>query len=371
MAPGSICAVNAARASQSGVPRGGARAPDRLHPLELVVALAERCAEQGLDVGRRLLRKKPAVDGDLAERGDDVPLVRRVDHRRREREREERLGERGEHGMELRSARERVLQRRHLAEDGLEEAACLGDELAGRLVGTEGLDVPGSLDECVVRDPRHGRVAASSADPHRERGGPLLGRRAQVDRRAAEHETISAALVDRVVTANCVRVRLDEPAEAVAVVPADAAHLLVRHRDEEEVAARSETLALQRGERDRGGGDLALHVERTAPPHLPVHQFARPRIPVPLGGVREHRVRMGKERERGPAAAREACDDVRAVRLPRVQLDLDPVTREVVTEHLRRPDLVPGRVDGVGPEERLEQGRDLLTEGPAGLRDRH
>ena len=52
--------------------------------------------------------------------------------------------------------------------------------------------------------------------------------------------------------------------------------------------------------------DAALHVERAAPPHLPVDEVARPGVAIPLGRVREHRVGVGEERERGPIAAGEA-----------------------------------------------------------------
>ena len=80
-----------------------ARAADRLLELEVVCAVPERSADQRLDVVRRRLGEQPAVDRDLALRRDDVSLMRGVDHRRREREGEQRLDEVGSIGCSARA----------------------------------------------------------------------------------------------------------------------------------------------------------------------------------------------------------------------------------------------------------------------------
>ncbi len=55
------------------------------------------------------------------------------------------------------------------------------------------------------------------------------------------------------------------------------------------------------------------------------------------------------------------------MRLARVELALDAVLREVVAQKLRRLRLVPGRVDGVEPKERLQERGHLVPERhPAG-----
>ena len=103
-----------------------------------------------------------------------------------------------------------------LTERRLEKALRLRDQLQRRLVRAERLQVASRLHERVVGDARHRRMAAPPVNAHLERRGHLLGGRAQVDRRAAEHEPLAASFVDRVVAARRVGVRLDEPAEPVA-----------------------------------------------------------------------------------------------------------------------------------------------------------
>ena len=84
--PGSSAWTKLSIALQSGVSSGEARSADGLEPIELVRVLAKRCAERGLGLLLRLAGQEPAVADDLAERGDDVPLLRGVDHRGRDRE---------------------------------------------------------------------------------------------------------------------------------------------------------------------------------------------------------------------------------------------------------------------------------------------
>ena len=167
-------------------------------------------------------------------------------------------------------------------------------------------------------------MAASSVHTHRERRRHLLRRRAKVDRGGAEKEPVAAAFVDRVVAPGRVRMLLDEPAETVS-----RPHFLVRDDDEHEVACQRHPLTRDRCERDRARRDLVLHVERAATPDLAVDEVSRPRIALPLRRIGEHRVRVGEEPERRTVAASDARDEVGPVRLPREQLALDPVTREV------------------------------------------
>ena len=69
---------------------------------------------------------------------------------------------------------------------------------------------------------------------------------------------------------------------------------------------------------------------------------------------------MAEERERRAVPAPDARDEIGAMRLPREELAFDPVACEVVPQQLGRLRLVPGRVDRVEPEERLQQRRDLV-----------
>ena len=257
-------------------------------------------------------------------------------------------------------ALERLLDRRHVAEDGLEESARLRDERRLGLVVGERLDVARRLHERVVGDARHRAVPAPAADPEQERRGHLLSRGAAVERRLAEHEAVASALVDREVAARRVGVRLREPAEATSPRRPPRRPRTRKTRS----PAGEKPSRCERCEGDSGRGDLSLHVERASPPDLVVHEIARPRVSLPLRRVGEHRVRVREERERRPVAAAKTRDDVRPLRLARVELDLDPVPREVVAEHLGGADLVPRRVDRLSADQRLQQRRDLLARRP-------
>ena len=118
---------------------------------------------------------------------------------------------------------------------------------------------------------------------------------------------------------------LDEPAQAVP-----GTDFLVGDDEEHEISRGDEALAGERGERDRARRHLILHVERAAPPDLAVDEVARPGIALPLGGVREHGVGMGQEREGRTVAALDPGDEVRAVRLAGEELALHAVLGEVV-----------------------------------------
>src|SRR4029453_1547673 len=58
----------------------------------------------------------------------------------------------------------------------------------------------------------------------------------------------------------------------------------------------------------------------------------------------------------------DTSDEIGAVRLPRDEFALDPVSREVVAQELGSLCLVAGRVDRVEPEERLQERRDLVAQ---------
>ena len=163
-------------------------------------------------------------------------------------------------------------------------------------------------------------MAAPPVNAHLEGRRHLLGGRAQIDRRAAEHEPLAASLVDRVVTARRIRVSLDEPAEPV--VRTD---LLVCDDEKDEIAGGDESLPRKRRERNGTRRDLVLHVERTAPPDLTVDEIARPRVAIPLGRIREDGVRVREESQGRPVTASNPRDEVGTVRLACVELAFDAV----------------------------------------------
>src|SRR5947207_1196507 len=99
-------------------------------------------------------------------------------------------------------------------------------------------------------------MAAPPVDAEEKRRARLLRGRAEVDGLAAELDPLARALVDRVVGAQGVGMRLAEPGKAEVV-----AHLLVGGGGEDQVARRLEAVPRERGDRDRARGDLALHVE--------------------------------------------------------------------------------------------------------------
>ena len=137
-----------------------------------------------------------------------------VDHRRRDGHPEERLDELDSDRIDQTRGLEhlvRVLRRR--TDRGLEERGHLGLEPRLRLELAEPLDQLRRLDERVVRDRRHRRVAASPANAQHERRAHLLGRRREVERLPGELDPVARALVDRVLGANGVRMLPAEPGE--------------------------------------------------------------------------------------------------------------------------------------------------------------
>ena len=64
----------------------------------------------------------------------------------------------------------------------------------------------------------------------------------------------------------------------------------------------------------------------------------------------------------GPSPPAQPRDEVRALGRARVELDLDAVRREVLAQQLRGERLVAGRVDGVQPQQPLQQVDRLVAE---------
>ncbi len=201
-------------------------------------------------------------------------------------------------------------------------------------------------------------MAAAPVHPQPERRARLLGGGAEVEDAPVDLDPVALALVDGVLAADGLGMGLAQPLEAEAV-----AHLLVRRRHEDQVARGAEALACERGDRHCARRHLPLHVEGAAPPDLPVHELAGPRVELPLPGVGEDGVRVGEEAEPRPVArARDARDEVRPLGHPRVELAGDAVRLEVAPEVLGRDRLVARRVHGVEPDQLLEEPRHLVTQ---------
>ena len=233
----------------------------------------------------------------------------------------------------------------------------LGNQHLRRRVAAERLDDRCRLDERVVGDRRHRRVAAAAAHVDPERRAHLLADGAEVVDVVTEDAPLAAAFVDGVIGAHELGVLLHEPREAVVVVD-----LLVGRQREDEIAGRTEALAPERCECDRAGRDLILHVESAAAPDLAVDEVARPGISGPLLGIGPHRIGVGEERQRRAVAAREPGNEVEPVGGAADELAGNPAPLQVVAQQLGGDRLVAGRVDGVEPEQLLEERRHLLAE---------
>ncbi len=274
-----------------------------------------------------------------------------------ERRREQRLDQLGRRGVHRPDPLDGRRRRRHLAEHGAQERLDLRLQLRLRPVLGEALDQPCRLHERVVGDRGHRRVAGAAVHEDPEGRGLLLGGRAEVDD-AAELEPVAGALVDRVVGADGVGVRLAEPGEAEAV-----ADLLVGGGGEDQVAGRLEALAGERGDRDRVRGHLPLHVERAAPPDLAVAHLAGERRHRPLGGVGEDDVGVAEQQQRrAVAATRNPGDEAGALGHARVEVAANAVCLEVFAQELGRRRLVAGRVGRVDADEPAEQIGDFVPQ---------
>ena len=103
--------------------------------------------------------------------------------------------------------------------------------------------------------------------------------------------------------------------------------------------------------RDGLGGRLVLHVDRAAAVQEAVAQLGAPRVGAPVLGVGQHGVDVREVAERRAVAAAQRGDEVRALRLGAVELDLEPGVGQVVREPLLTRALVAGRVDRVEPDQ--------------------
>ena len=144
-------------------------------------------------------------------------------------------------------------------------------------------------------------------------------------------------------------VRLEAPLDQVACA-LGAPSLLVGDRRYQQVA-----LELGTGFDDRLGGgdhrgDARLHIRRSAPVELPVHDLAAewvPRPPVP----RRHHVDVTIVEEHWrPTCPLEAGDDVCTPRLLLDQLDVEAESPQLLRDDLGAPPLAAGRVDARLPE---------------------
>ena len=91
------------------------------HPDGRLEVAAEHRTDERIDSPLALPRQQPAVDRDLADGGDDVPLARCRDDRRREGRAEQRLDERRGDRVDLACATHRVDGRRRLAQHRVEK----------------------------------------------------------------------------------------------------------------------------------------------------------------------------------------------------------------------------------------------------------
>ena len=190
----------------------------------------------------------------------------------------------------------------------------------------------------VVPDAGRGGVAGLADRDHAHRVGALL---ADADglhgAPVGQRQPFATALVDRQVGPD-VRPGLEQPAHA----DVGRAVLLVRHREQPQVAPRPEPRPRQLGHRHRAGRHLVLHVDRAASPQeagLVDGGGEGGMGPVPRVG--RHDVGLADERERRrPSGAGCAGHQVGPVGVARDQLAVDAGVGEVVEQVRRRAGLV-------------------------------
>ena len=198
------------------------------------------------------------------------------------------------------------------------------------------LDEPRRLDERVVGDRRHGSVPAG-VDPNRNGGSCLAGGAPVTARPSTSTRSPPPSLMQK--SAAPRPDAPDRPGQAVVL-----ADLLVGTRGEENVAGRLEALARERRESDRARRHLALHVERSATPHVAVEHLAAPRIDAPFAGIRDDRVGVGRSRRVGPSSRPAAARPGWRGLEPWRSAALDAGGLEVVAQELGGLRLVPGRL---------------------------
>ena len=138
-APGSISLDERVERVPQGRVDLRACAADRLVELELVGSRRRAPLESAARRPPVSAREEAGSRRHLAQRRDHVPLVRRVDHRRRQREREERLDELARASGRARSHAPRRPRAEEPPRASPRAAPRLRDELSRRLVGAERL----------------------------------------------------------------------------------------------------------------------------------------------------------------------------------------------------------------------------------------
>ena len=213
---------------------------------------------------------------------------------------------------------------------------------SGRYAASRSIS-PRRLDERVVGDPGHRGVAAAAVHGQPERRAHLLGGRAEVEHAPAELEPVAGALVERVLAANGVR---DARGRATAGrSPRRPPRRRSRRRSGRRVGSKP----------SRASDAIATALAATCPfmSSAPRPQTWSSRsspdhgIDLPLGGVGEHRVRVGEQQQPRTGSARDPRDEVRPVGNLGEQLAPHAVVLEVRAQELGRARLVPGRVDRV------------------------
>ena len=219
-----------------------------------------------------------------------------------------------------------------------------------------------------LREQRH-RVASQRGD----RGVPCLPERGhgdgqrrlltdlqRVDDTAVDElEADATTLVDGVVAPE-VRPLLEQPGHA------DLLHavLLVRLRDQQQIAARLKAGAGEVGDRHAARGELVLHVAGAATPDeaLVVEVRVKRRMR-PVGRVSGHDVGVPHQRERRPrAAAGQAGDQVGPVGIASHQLTGHAVGLEVLLDDQRGRRLASRRVRRIDPHELAQELDGLVAE---------
>ena len=207
----------------------------------------------------------------------------------------------------------------------------------------------------------HGAVAGAPLRHQPQPERPLLRRRHREHgplhpeqlRRAA------AALVDDVLRRQRLGVIRFEPLDA-----ARPPRLLVRHRQEHDVARQRQARALQQQHRDQLGHAQPLHVERAAPPDLAVADDARERLLVPVLALHGHHVGVIEQHQRLLAAVAAQDGAQRDAVVARVErLAGDALAFEDGPEEVARQPLPPRRVGRVDAQVVLQDAQRLLEGG--------
>ena len=124
-----------------------------------------------------------------------------------------------------------------------------------------------------------------------------------------------------------------------------ARHLLVTDEHAEQSTAPAPAIFFQKTHRLDHGCERPLGIARAAAEQLSVALAQIEGIGRPAF-AHGHDIHMRVEREDGPRAVLQLCDDVSAPRLVLIDLCREPVLAEQIREKLRRLDLAPGRVLG-------------------------